>query len=124
MTSKPSTLDRARAAWRGDPPDWIVVLAEEVDRSTQTAAGRRLGYSASVVNQALAASYKGDLRSFEAAVRGALMGATVMCPVLDEITKDLCLEEQRIAKAATSGLRMRLARACKTCPHSRQRGDK
>lgn len=124
MSPKLPTLDRATAAWRGNPPDWIIVLAEEVDRTSQTVAGRRIGYSSSVISQTLAGSYKGDLRSLEAAVRGALMGATLECPVLGEIAKDHCLEEQKIARAATSGLRMQLARACKTCPHSRQRAEK
>ena len=122
---KPSFADRARASWgTGGPPDWIVVLADEVDRASQTVVAKRLGYSSSVVSQTLNACYRGDLKSFEAAVRGALMGATLKCPVLGEIAKDHCLEEQKIAKAATSGLRMQIARACKTCPHSRQRADK
>ena len=123
MTAPKPTYVARVSAWQ-DCPDWLIALAEEVDRTSQGEIARRIGYSTSVVSQALSGSYRGDLRSLADAVRGALMGATVMCPVLGEIAKDHCLEEQRIAKAATSGLRMQLARACKTCPHSRQRGDK
>lgn len=114
----------AATAWGEAIPDWVTVLAEEVDRTTQTATARRLGYSSSVVSQTLARSYAGDLRSVEQAVRGALMGATVACPVLGEIGRDMCLEEQRMPAAPTSAMRMQLWRACRGgCQHSKQRGD-
>lgn len=123
---KRSFAAMARAAWADDPPDWVIVLADEVDRTSQVAVAKRIGYSSGVVSSTLNASYRADMRSVEHAVRGALMGATVTCPVLDEIARDQCLEEQRLANggAGASAMRMQLARACKTCPHSRLRADK
>lgn len=110
----------ARAAWDENPPAWITVLAEECDLTSQARAGRRIGYSASVVNGALKRSYKGSLSDVQRAVEGALMGATVDCPVLGEIPKNQCLEYQRQPLAATNPVRVRLWRACRGgCPHSR-----
>lgn len=117
-------VDVAQAAWGEATPDWVRILAEEVDRTTQTATAKRLGYSSSVVSQTLGKSYAGDLSSVEQAVRGALMGATVECPVLGEIGRDMCLDEQRMPAAATSAMRMQLWRACRAgCPHSKFRSE-
>jgi len=110
----------ALAAW-GDPlPDWIAALAGECDRTTQKAAGSRIGYSAGVVNAVLKRAYKGDYTAVEQSVRGALMAATVNCPVLGELTTDRCLQQQRQPFAAHNPQRIALWRACRTgCAHSR-----
>ena len=85
---KPSpNLERARAAWGARAPRWIVALAEECDRSTQGRVADRLGISAAVVNQVLGSVYKGRLDRVEARVSGELLNATVLCPVLGEISK-------------------------------------
>lgn len=101
--------------------DWIEVLQEEVNRSSQEKAGRCIGYSASVVSQVLKGIYIGDLSSVEESVRGALMGATVECPVIGDIPRNRCIDHQRRAgkPAATNPQRIQLSRACPTCPHRR-----
>ena len=107
---------KAQDAW-GGAPDWVIALAEEANRTGAAAAARRLDYSASVVSQILSASYRGDLKRAEEIVRGALMGSTVMCPVLDEIGRDRCRREQTAPFVATNSTRARLRRACRTCPN-------
>jgi hypothetical protein len=65
-------------------------------------------------------AYTGDLARVEAKVRGALMGATVVCPILGEIGRDVCLDEQKKPNTGASSIRSKLYRACRAgCPHSR-----
>ena len=110
-------LERARRAW-GEPPDWIAALARESDRGTQREVATRIGYSPAVVNQVLGRSYPGDYASVEAAVRGALMGAVVICPVYGEIGRDACLRNQKMPKGPTGDpARRALRHACPACPH-------
>nr|WP_284701207.1 transcriptional regulator [Rhodoplanes tepidamans] len=105
-------------------PAWVEALAEEATRTSQSTAASRIGYSAPVVSAVLSRSYKGDYAAVEARVSGALMGATVDCPVLGEIARDHCLDQQRLGFAATSSVRARLYRACRAgCRHSRIKGE-
>lgn len=114
---------KAIEAW-GDPPDWVIALAEEANRTSASAVAGRLDYSASVISEVISNRYRGVVERVAEAVRGALMGATVRCPVLDEIGRDRCLAEQRMPRLATSSVRARLYRACRAgCPHSRIGGD-
>lgn len=99
--------------------DWLTVLHEACAVSTQAAVAKRIGYSATVVNQVLKGAYTGDLRSVRAAVEGALMGALVDCPVVGDLPRHRCLEYQRRGFAATNPLRVALAQACPTCTHRR-----
>ena len=101
--------------------EWIEELRAECERTSQAAAGRRIGYSASTVNQVLKGTYGGDLESVKQAVLGALMGQTVECPVIGEIPRHRCIEHQRRASrpAATNPMRVQLAQACPVCTHGR-----
>jgi hypothetical protein len=112
--------DSAATAW-GDPPDWIIVLADHCDQVGQSKAAGRLKLGVSTVNEVLRKRYRGRLDNIERAVRGALMGSTVECPVLDEITVDLCLENQRRKFSSANPIRVALHRACPNCPHNRGR---
>jgi len=119
--AKRKAVDVARAAWAqlGGCPDWIIVLAEECDRTSQRAVAGRIGYSAGAVNQVLAAKYKAPTERIEQAVRGAYLAAVVDCPVLGELAADLCLEHQG-KPWGSSPMRIRLFNACRGgCPHSR-----
>lgn len=99
--------------------DWLTVLREQCAHSSQAAVGKRLNYSATVVNQVLKGKYTGDLSAVQRAVEGALMGLTVNCPVIGELARNRCLDFQRRDFAATNHLRVQLARACPTCQHRR-----
>ena len=110
-------MNRMLRAWGANPPEWIVRLAEECDRKTQTEVGAELACSPSAVNQVLARAYGGRLDRFEAKVRGRYMKATVTCPVLGEISTNDCLANQKHAKRfkPTNPLRRALFIECKTC---------
>lgn len=104
--------------------DWIEQLRTEAAQTSQNKAGARIGYSGSVVNQVLKGTYKGDLSSVEQAVRGALMGAIVDCPVVGDLPRNRCIDYQRRSStfAATNPMRVQLHRACPTCKHRKSGG--
>lgn len=110
----------AREGWGDALPDWIETLAKEASRTSGAAVATRLGYSAAVISNVIRGKYPGAIGEVEQKTRGAFMGATVMCPVLDEIGRDRCLEEQKKKFAVTSAIRTRLFRACRGgCENSR-----
>lgn len=116
-----ANLAAAQAAWGEAIPDWIVVLADECDRGGQGATARRIGIAKSTINEVMRRTYKARLGNIEQKVRGALMGTTVVCPVLGEIGVDLCLENQRRPFSAANPIRVQLHRTCPTCAHKRTR---
>ncbi|MGA9722692.1 MAG: helix-turn-helix transcriptional regulator [Candidatus Binatus sp.] len=98
----------------------IARLRAECERTSQTAVAKLIGYSPTVVNRILKGNYEGDAAAVQKAIEGALMGATVMCPVLREIAANRCLEIQGQPFAATNPTRVALFKACRSgCPHSR-----
>jgi hypothetical protein len=114
----------ARAAWGDALPIWVTVLADMATRSSLTKTARRIGYSAALVSNVIANKYPAGTDRIEAKVRGALMNETVICPILGEIGRDHCLDEQGMTNRATSSIRSKLYRACRSgCPHSRIKAE-
>lgn len=123
-TDRAPMLAKAVTAWGEDLPLWVRVLAEECDRTTARAAATRIGYSAALVSNVLAAKYSGDMQAVEMKVKGALMAATVHCPLLGALATDICLTHQRAPWSARNPQAALLYRACRTgCPHSRIGGQ-
>ncbi|KPF98831.1 transcriptional regulator [Rhodopseudomonas sp. AAP120] len=117
---KRTPIEVAQAAWGEELPGWVEALALEAGRTSGVAAGARIGYSGALVSSVLAKKYKGRLDLVAERVSGALMGATVDCPVLGEIARDRCLDEQKCGFSTSSSVRTRLYRACRGgCEHSR-----
>lgn len=96
---------------------WIDLLREACAASSQKAVAGRIGYSPATLSQVLSGTYKGDLSRVQAAVEGALMQASVDCPVIGELPRQRCIEHQRAPFAPTNPMRVQLYAACKTCPH-------
>lgn len=119
--AKLDNLEKACAAWGNPPPDWIVALAEACNALTQSAVGKKIGYSGSTVSQVLSDTYRnGDMARIETVVRGALMAETVRCPILQEIGRDICLGWQKRPFSTASANAVRMYQACRdNCPHSR-----
>lgn len=111
---------KARAAWPGEPPAFVVALAEEATRASLAGAAKKIGYTGGLVSNIIANKYPAGTERIEAKVRGALMNETVTCPILGEIGRDHCLDEQAKPRMATSSIRSKLYRACRNgCRHSR-----
>lgn len=104
-------------------PDWLVELATFADQAGLKRSGEKLGYSPATISQTISGQYRGDIGRVEEAVRGALMGLEVTCPVLGEIGRDRCLKEQKQPFRSTSALRAQLYHACRRpCPNARTHG--
>lgn len=86
-----------------------------VDTGSQAKAGRPLGYSAAVVNQALAGKYAGNLEAVLAKVEEVYGNRLVSCPVLGEIVITQCVIERRRPFSTASAMQVRLYRACRQC---------
>ncbi|MCC7546157.1 MAG: winged helix-turn-helix domain-containing protein [Burkholderiales bacterium] len=118
MGSADVNESQASVAWGNELPDWVLLMAQACDRSSQAAVAKRLGVSSAMVNQALKRTYTGSYTTLEARVRGELMGKTHTCPVLGEITTRQCLDEQARGYAPTNPSRIAIFIACRRpCPH-------
>lgn len=126
MTGVVNVTARQKVAdtWGDMAPDWILVLADECDRTNQARAAERIKYSGGVVSQLLRnKADKYDLPKIEKMVRGALMGFTVDCPELQQIPLDQCLWEQVQPRSSASAQRNEIWTACRSgCPHFRGKG--
>lgn len=96
--------------------DWLAWLRAACERDTQREVAERLKVSPAMVNQALKGTYRGNLAQLENRVRGELMNEKVGCPVLWEISKARCEEEQRRPFRMSSHLTVKLFVTCPTCP--------
>lgn len=102
-----------------EQPDWMLALREECERTSQAQAARRIGYKPAAVSQVLSGTYKANTKAIQRAVEGALMSATVDCPVLGTIATDQCLTFQKRPLASAHPARVKLARACPACAYRR-----
>lgn len=100
-------------------PDWVTVLREHREAHGGAKTAERIGYSTAVVSQVISGTYKGDMKAVQQRVEGALMGATVRCPVVGDLPRNRCLDYQRQPFAATNHVRVQLYKACPGCKHRR-----
>ena len=110
----------ARASWGTDLPDWIARLASECEATSQSAVAKRLGRSASLISTVLRSKYPGDMAAVEDIVRGALMSATVSCPVRGDMPTHVCRSWREKSKrfAGNNAERVTMYRACNRCPRN------
>jgi len=100
------------------PEAWIESLKNACKASSQAVVATRIGMSPAVVNQVLKGCYQGNLSNVQRRVEGALMGATVDCPMIGDMPLNRCIDNQTRPFAATNPLRVALHRACKSCPEN------
>ena len=119
-----SALGNAQAAWGESLPDWVKVLAEFCDKTTQSEAAKQVGISGAAVSQVINLKYhKGDYGAVEKKVRGSLMSETVLCAVQGQITLDVCMGNQAAGGSTSSPQRLRLGRTCPVCVHRHHGGN-
>lgn len=121
--SRTSAIETANKAW-GAAPDWVLALAQTCDElESQHQTAKRIGVSATAVNQILKDKYPGNLGNVEKKVRAALMTDVVNCPVLGEIGSNECLENQGKPFSSASSLKVQLWKACKSCERNLNRKE-
>jgi len=110
----------AREAWSGALPDWVLKLAEECARTSQSKVAALLGRSPALVSNVLHRKYPGDMTAVEDLVRGRFMRATVQCPANGEISSATCRDwiVQSRTYANTNSERVRMYNACRRCPRA------
>lgn len=111
-----SNLEKARIAWGDDLPDYIVVLAERCDETTQRAVGRALGFHASAVSKLINRNYEAGYDELEIKIRRVLMNVGVACPTFGEIPLASCLNIRRAKPEQLDMAERNFASACARCP--------
>jgi hypothetical protein len=114
-----SALDTAKEAYGADLPDWIEALARECVRTSQGQTAKRLGYTGGMISTVLRNKYAASTQQIEERVRGELMKATIACPRIGEIGRQVCQKWRKRAGAEMhpNTLHIQMARACRNCPH-------
>lgn len=114
-------VQKARDSWAAQGkalPAWVLGLAEQCARSSQRRVADRMGISAAVVSNIIAAKYPGDMQGMEDRYRGAFEMETVRCPALGDLTLDRCREWRKKSKRLISAnaRNVTMFRACARCP--------
>lgn len=115
----------AEEAWGTPLPDWVRVLALACSRSSQVAVAKELGRSPAVVSQVLRKRYGAEMDRFEERVRGLYLEGRVMCPALGELPTNECQDWRDKARSFAVGnpLRVRMFRACASCPRNQKESE-
>lgn len=111
-------IDVSADSWGARRPDWVEALAKACDDASQVKVARQIGCGASTISQVLGNKYPGSMANMEERVRGGLMSAVVTCPALGTLPTHECQEWRRLSAhhLATNSLRVRMFRACNSCP--------
>lgn len=101
-----------------DRADWLIVLDERCESTSQNRVAGELGVSAAMISTVRKGSYRGRVDRIEMAVRGKYMSEDVTCPELGRIPGQDCVAHQRRAGAFrnTNAFRIRMFTACNGCP--------
>ena len=117
-----SALAKARKAW-GTPPDWVTVLANASDRSSQAQVARLLAINSGYISYVLRNQNPQYHQPVEYAVRGKLMAETISCPVMGEIDQSLCVRHRKSRVPAVLPEERQLRSTCPTCIHNTNRKE-
>jgi transcriptional regulator with XRE-family HTH domain len=91
------------------------LLRKKCEELTQAEVARRLGYSASAVNQVLKGEYRGDPAQLLTRVEEVFGSTVVNCPVCGDISLGKCAANRRLPFASINPMRVRLWRECRNC---------
>ena len=112
-------FEKAQECWGETLPDWVEVLAQEADATSQNKVAKRIGRTGGLVSQVISNKYGAGLERVEEIVRGVLMAGTVDCPGEGEpITTDICQSWRKKARrhAGNNPQRVMMFHACRRCP--------
>lgn len=111
-------LDNARAAWGGDLPRWVAMLATACDRTNQRAVADVLGVSGGYVSRLLNRKYAGSYPEAERLVLARFSSDTVDCPLAGAIALRTCIRNRRRKTPAVNFFHRQFDARCPSCPHN------
>lgn len=103
--------------------DWMSLLRQAVTETSQGKVAARLGYSKAAINQVLNGSYTASTDAIARRVVEVYGDRDVACPVLGTLPLARCAEERARPFSASNPLRVRLFRACRSCPNNPNRDE-
>lgn len=109
---------RAVAAWCGQLPEWVKLLALHADRTSQRAVADRLGKSGGYVSRLINHSYAGSYAEAERQVRATFGDERVDCPVFGAIALKTCIRSRRRKGPVINFVHRQFAAACPGCPNN------
>lgn len=118
-----SNIAAAIHAWGADLPEWVRILADECDRTTQADVADRLSISGSYVNRIIHNRYGASYAEAKQSVLAIIGGREVECPAFGPIPLTSCLRNRRRKGPATNTLQRTFERHCPTCFHNADRKD-
>ncbi|KQM23142.1 hypothetical protein ASE73_02645 [Sphingomonas sp. Leaf24] len=124
MSVKISTnLEKASGAWGSDLPEWVSLLANACDRTSQRAVAEQLGKSGGYVSRLINRAYAGSYPEAEQQVRARFGSDRVACPLWGEIPLSSCIRQRRRTDPPNNHMRHAAARTCPTCPNNTDQKD-
>lgn len=105
--------------------EWLELLRAAVaEAGAMRPVAARLGCSVSSVSHLLSGSYRADPAHMARRIEETYGRRLVACPVLGPIPITECAAHRNAPFAATNPVRVRLWRACQSCPNNPNRNDK
>lgn len=121
-----SAIETARKSWGETLPDWIQVLAEQCDKTSQNKMCQKIGWSAATISQVLNNIYPGTIENVEKTVRSTLMDSRHDCPIYGSILVRDCNNNQtQTFPNSGNPTKIRLFKACRNCKfNQKNEGEK
>lgn len=117
-----SNLDKARAAWGAEPPEWVLRLAEACDAHGVRGTAAKLKASPALLSLAINHKHHSGYGFVEQRTRAMLMAEILECPALGLISAAQCRDEQEKPFTSVNPLAVAVYRACRNgCRHYLQK---
>lgn len=98
---------------------WLQLLNTKVAQLGRRQVEADTGMSKTTLSMVLNGKYPGNLNNIESQVITAYTNITVVCPILSTIPVRRCNAEQIKPFSSANPQRVRLYKACATCPHKK-----
>ena len=111
-------MDRAIAGWGADLPEWVKLLAQQCDRTSQRTVADKLGKSSGYVSRLINCNYAGSYSEAETQVRALFGQDQVDCPLWGEIPLASCVRARRRKEPPRTHVHHLHRSTCPSCPNN------